>query len=87
MPPGPGRGPLRVRRSEGASEGGVRGPVSRRADLMWMVGLAVVGLAAGWSVLSTALADSLAEPNPGAALVWRDRLTGATGRVLAGGWH
>lgn len=77
MPPGPGRGPLRVRRSEGASEGGVRGPVSRRADLLWAVGLAVLGLAAAWSVLSTALADSLAGPNPRAALAWRHDEAGA----------
>lgn len=71
MPPGPGRGPLRVRRSEGVSEGGARGRVSRVADAVWVVILAALGLAFGWNMLSTGLADSLAGDNPGAALGWR----------------
>lgn len=71
MPPGPGRGPLRVRRSEGASEGGVRRPASRLADMVWIIALAVVGLAVGWSILSTAMADRLAGDNPRASLGWR----------------
>lgn len=71
MPPGPGRGPLQVRRSEGASDGGLRLPAARRSDLFWVAGLALAGLMLGWSVLSTGLADALAGDHPGAALAWR----------------
>jgi hypothetical protein len=45
--------------------------VSRRKDTLWLAGLVVLGLALGWSLLSTAIADHLAPTNPAAALAWR----------------
>lgn len=80
MPPGPARGPLRVRRSEGASDGGLRGPVSRRTDMLWLAGLLILGVAAAGSLVSTAIADYLAPDHPAAALAWRhDSATALSG--------
>lgn len=78
MPPGPVRGPVRVHRSEGASEGSIRPSGRARAlDLGLIAGMTVVGLALGWSILSGSMADYLARRDPQAALAWESRNAGA----------
>jgi tetratricopeptide (TPR) repeat protein len=51
--------------------------VSRRDDILWLSGLVIAGLAVGWSLVSTAIADNLAPGNPAAALAWRGNAAGA----------
>lgn len=77
MPPGPVRIPLRIRRPEGAGDGGgsfggVRQtPAARARSLALIAVLALGGFGLGWSLFSNAVADSLAPGDPAAALRWK----------------